>query len=121
MGSVVESPVTYRRRITQSALHLIRDRKSSEQRRAIGVRELSGREHRAKVVRGVTRFMRGEIAVVEIEVADERAVVQRGAIGCAPTTADEGTVTVMGKIRHELPHATHGVAIECSKCAPDRV
>ena len=65
--------------------------------------------------------MRRKIAVVEIEVPDERAVVQRCTIGCAATATDECAATVVREIHDELPYATHGVAIERSERAPKRV
>ena len=95
LRGVVESAVAHRRRITQSALHLIRDRKRSEQRRAIGIRQLGCREHRTQVVRWMTGLARRKIAVVEIEVADKRAVVQRRTIRRAATTTDECAGTVV--------------------------
>ena len=69
----------------------------------------------------MTCLVRGKIAVIEIEVADERAVVQRCTIGCTATTTDECAVTVVREIHHELSYAMDGVAIERSERAPERV
>ena len=119
---MIETTFAHRRRITQTALHLICDGKCSEQRRTIGVRQLGRREHGAKVVRGMAGLMRGQIAVVEIEVSDESAVVERRTIGCAPSAADERAARRPAK--NPLTNCLtlrYGPAVEPTDRAPERV
>jgi hypothetical protein len=67
--------------VAEPALHLIGGGQSGEHVAAGGRRVLSGRKPRREVVARVAGLARGEVGVVEVEIADECAVVEGGAVG----------------------------------------
>ena len=81
---VVESLRPYRRLVREPALHLVGDGERGQQLPSGGARVLGRREHRREVVARVAGLARREVGVVEVEVANERSVVERGAVGRGP-------------------------------------
>src|SRR5213082_2619505 len=73
---VVEPLLLNRRHVAKARLNLIRHRDRREQVLAVGVRILGGSEHSGKVVARMTSLMLAHVVVHEIEIADERAVVE---------------------------------------------
>ena len=81
LSGVVEPLCSHRRLLREPDLHLVGDRERAQQRAAVRVGVLRGGEHRRQVVRGMAGLARRQEGVVEVEVADERAVVERRPIG----------------------------------------
>src|SRR5689334_17695095 len=109
---MVEAAVAHRRHVTQPALHLISDGQRGEQRTAVRLRQFRGREHGGDVVGWMTGLARREIAVIEIEVADERAVQEGRSIRRTLSTANERTGAIAAEIRDELANMAHRIATE---------
>ena len=90
LGRVVEPLRPHRRLVGEPALHLVGDRECGQQFPAGGVRVLGRREHGREIVARMAGLAGGEVGVVEVEVADERPVVERGTVGGRPAAADQG-------------------------------
>src|SRR5207248_5573718 len=73
----------------EPTLHLVRHGERGYEIAAAAVGELGGGEHSAEIVARMARAFLAKIAIVEVDVAHERAVVERGAGGCGPAAADE--------------------------------
>jgi hypothetical protein len=71
------------------ALHLVGDRKRGQQIAAGASGELGGRQHGGEVVTRMAGLAGCEVGIVEVEVADERPVVEGRTIGRAPAATDE--------------------------------
>ncbi len=73
---VVESPGSHRRHVGEAALDLIGHGQGGEKLLSAPSCILAGSKYRCQIVTGVTGLARGEVAIVEVQVADQRAVVE---------------------------------------------
>ena len=89
LGRVVEPLRAHGRLVGEPALHLVGDGERDEQLASRGVGVLRCGEHRSEVVARMAGLAGREVGVVEVEVADERPVVERGAVGRARAAADQ--------------------------------
>jgi hypothetical protein len=69
----------------------------------------------------VTCLARREERVVEVQVAHERAVVERGAVGCASAGAYERRQRGAAELPHLLGDHSWWVAVQRPEGAPERV
>jgi hypothetical protein len=84
--------------ITETALHLVGRRQGGQEVSPATIGVLSSGQYGAQVVTRMTGFALGQVTIVEVEVAHQRAIMERGAIrGCLPAS-DQGTVFAAAKI-----------------------
>ena len=114
LRGVVKALGAHRRHLGQAVLDLVGDRQRGQQRATVGVRVLGRGEHGREVVAGVTRLTGRQVGVVEVQVADQRAVVERGAVRRAPSHADQRAQRRAAELpdlladhRHRLGHPAH--------------
>src|SRR5205085_12086077 len=62
------------------------------------VRVFASGKHAAQVVAGMAGFAFRQIAVVEVEVSYQRAIVKSGAIGCGASAADQGATSLAAEL-----------------------
>jgi hypothetical protein len=118
---VVEALRAHGRHLAEAVLDLVRDRQGGEKRVPVGVRVLGCRQHRREVVARVAGLVRGEIRVVEVQVAHERAVVERGAVRRCLSTADQRRQWLSAELVHLLADHRHRSAIQRAECHAERV
>ena len=75
-------------RVAEATLDFIGKYRSRDQVAAAGVHGFAHGQHRCEVVARVRRFLR-KVRIVEVEVADEQAVDERGPLGAGPTAAED--------------------------------
>ena len=89
LGCMIESRRPDRRYIAQSALHLVGYRQRGEKVAPRAVRVLARSQHRAEIIARMTSLPLRQITVVEIQVSNQGAVEECGAIGSAPPPTDQ--------------------------------
>ena len=89
LRGVIEALGAHRRHLGQAVLDLVGDRQRGQQRATVGVRVLGRGEHRREVVARMAGLAGRQVGVVEVQVAHQRAVVERRAIGRALARADQ--------------------------------
>ena len=89
LGGVIKPLRTYWSDIGEPALHLVGHRQGSEQCLASPLGVLACGEHRSQVVAGVAGLLLGQVAVVVIQVAHQRGVIQRGPVRSGLPATDQ--------------------------------
>ena len=89
LGRVVETLVSHGGLVGEAAVHLIGDRERRQELAPGRARVLGRREHRRQVVARVAGLAGREVGVVEVEVADECAVVERRPVRGGPAAPDQ--------------------------------
>jgi hypothetical protein len=118
---LVEALCAHGRHLAEAVLDLVGDRQGGEKRVPVGLRVLGCRQHRREVVARVAGLARGEIGVVEVQVAHERAVVERGAVRRSLSTADQRRQWLSAEFVHLLADHRHRSAVERAECHAERV
>ena len=121
LGRVVEALRAYGCFVGEPALHLVGDRERGQQLAAGGVRVLGGRQHRREVVARVAGLAGREVGVVEVEVADERPVVEGGSVGCRRAAADQRAERIAAEVLELRPDRGDGRGVERAERAAERV
>jgi hypothetical protein len=88
LRGVVESPRAHWRLVREPTLHLVGHGERAQQFPPGSVSVFGRRKHGREVVARVAGLARGEIGIVEVEVANECAVVEGGAVGGGFAAAD---------------------------------
>ena len=89
LSGVVEALGAHRRDLGEAVLDLVGDRQRGQQRATVGVRVLGRGEHRSEVVARMAGLPGRQVGVVEVQVAHQRAVVERGTVRRALAPADQ--------------------------------
>ena len=89
LGGVVEALGAHRRQLGEAVLDLVGDRQRAQQRATVGVRVLGCGEYRSEVVARMAGLAGCQVGVVEVQVAHQRAVVERGTVGRGLASADQ--------------------------------
>ncbi len=118
---VVETGRPNRGFVAQAALHLIGHGERHQQIAPAPVGVLAGGQHGRQVVARVARLPFGQVAVVVIEVPDERAVVERCVVWRGPTAADQCANAAGVEFRDLVVHELHGLAAHGPDRTPQRV
>ena len=118
---MVEALCSHRRLVREPALHLVGDGERGQQLAAGGIRILGRGEHGREVVARVAGLAGGEVGVVEIEVADERSVVERGTVGGTPAAADQRAERAAAEVVELGADRADGPSLQRAKRAAERV
>ena len=118
---MIEAPGSHRRLVGESALHVIGDGEGDEQLATGGVCVFGRGKYRGKVVARMAGLAGGEVGVVEVEVANERPVVEGGAVGRSLTVADQRAARVSTKVFELCANRTDRRRIERAKRTAERV
>ena len=121
LGGVVETFVPHGRHVAQAALHLVSDGERGQEVPAGLRRRIRRRPGRRPVVAGMARLARGQVAVVEIEVANQRAVVEGCAVRSRLPPADQAAQRRTAKLGHLLPDQARRLTIERANRASEGV
>jgi hypothetical protein len=121
VGDVVEPAGAHRRGLGEPALHLVGDRERGEQCGPVAVAVLPAGEHGGQVVAGVAGLAGGEVAVVEVEVADQEPVVERGPVGRRAAPPEHRAPRVPADVVEVLGEQPHRVGVDRAQGAAERV
>ena len=112
LRDVVEARVAHWRHVAQPALHLVGQGERGEEvaTRRAGI--FRGGEHGPEVVARVTGLALREVAVVEVEVAHERRVVEGRPIWCGVAATDQRARAGAIEFLHLSAHQLNGLALE---------
>src|SRR6185312_6524427 len=86
-----------------------------------GMRVVRRREYGREIVARVARLAGGEVGVVEVEVADERTVVERSTVGGSTAAADQCTERTSAEIVQLRADRADGWSVEGAKSAAQRI
>ena len=95
---MIEPFCAHRRRIAQSALYLVGHGERGQVCAPATARILGDGQRRPQVVARMAGLSFGQVTVVEIQVAYERAVVERSLIWRRSTAADQGGMRIAAEI-----------------------
>ena len=118
---MIEALRTYRRYLGEAVLDLVGNRERGQERAAVGVRVFGGGEHRREVVARVAGLPWRQVGVVEVQVANERPVVESRAIGRAPSPADQGCQRRSAELLQLLADHRHRLAVQRTERHAQRV
>ena len=121
LRGVIETACAHGRFVREAALHLVRDRERRQQLAPRSARIFGGGEHGSEVVARVTGLAGGEVGVVEVEVADERAVVERGAVRSTAAAADQRAHGPSAEVVDDCANGSHRWRAQRSERAAERV
>jgi hypothetical protein len=93
LRGVIKAFGSHRRDLTEAALHLVGHRQGGWQFPSTASGVLSRGQDSTEVIAGVAGFIWGQIAVVEVQVTHQGAIVERGAVGGRAATPDQCTVS----------------------------
>src|SRR5713101_5441370 len=89
LRGVIEALRSHRGNVREAALNLVGERQGRQEFPAALMSIFAGGKHRTEVVAGVTGLLWGDVAVVVVQVAYKRRVVESRAVGRAFSAADE--------------------------------
>ena len=95
---LIEAVLFRGREVAEPALHLIGEREGGHEIPSGGAGVLRRRKHSAHVVARVRGAHRAHVAVADVEIADERGVVEGRPVGGGRSPADEGAAPVSPEI-----------------------
>src|SRR5262247_3506807 len=95
---MVEPPCAHRRHIAQPALYLVGYGERGQEFAPAPARILRGRQRRPQVVARMAGLSFGQVTVIEIQIAHERAVVERRLIGGSSAAPDQGGMRIPAEI-----------------------
>jgi hypothetical protein len=107
--------------VAQAALHLIGDGEGDEQLTTGGVSIFGCGEHGGKVVARLAGLGSGEVGVVEVEVADERPVVEGGPVRRSLTAPDQRAARVATEVFELCANRADRRRVERAKRTAQRV
>ena len=81
---MVETCCPHRSDIAEAALNLVGDRESGHEVTASAIRVFRCRQDRRQIIARMAGFTLGKIAVIEVEVSNQRAVVKGSSIRGGP-------------------------------------
>src|SRR4029077_6130011 len=89
------------------------DRQRGQEVTTCGPDVFTGCQDRPQIVAGVTGFSLGQIAIIEIEVADQRTVVERSSVNVSEPTANQGTVARATQLINVSAYHSYRLPMEC--------
>jgi len=121
LRGVVEAALHQRSGLGEAALHLVGQRKGSQEVAACRAGVLRGGQHGPDIAAWVAGLARGQEEVHKIEVAHQSGVVEDGAVERGVSTADERTLRRPAE-RVALPtDRSHGVFLQSADSAAERI
>jgi hypothetical protein len=69
----------------------------------------------------MTGFPLGQIAIIEIEITYQCAVIKSGSVNISGPTTNQGTAAAATQFADVTTYHAYGFSMQCSKTAPQRV
>ncbi len=118
---VVEAPVPHRRHVAQADVNLISDGEGRHQLFPAQTGKFGSRQHRAEIVAGVAGLPLCQVAVVEVQVTDQRAVIESSSIGRRLAPTDQGTAADPTHLLDVFLDYLNGLPIKSANCAGEGI
>ncbi len=112
LGRVVETLVPHWGYVAQAALHLVGDGERGQKLPAGLGCVFGGGQDGRHIVTGMARLPSGQVAVIEVEVPDQRSIIEGRAIWSRLSAADQAAERRASKFIYLLPHEAGWFAIQ---------